>query len=56
VYVVDAQGQARLRQVRLGRRSGEQVEVLTGLAGGETLLAQPHLAGALRDNPKGAQR
>lgn len=35
VYVVDANGRAQLRQVRLGRDSGDGVEVAAGLAPGE---------------------
>ncbi|MCC6194846.1 MAG: efflux RND transporter periplasmic adaptor subunit [Burkholderiales bacterium] len=35
VYVVDASGRARLRQVRLGRDTGHGVEVAAGLAPGE---------------------
>ena len=41
VYVVDAQGQARLRQVRLGRATGERVELLSGVAKGEKVAADP---------------
>ena len=48
VYVLDAQGQPRLRQVRLGQVSGERVEVLSGLRKGEKVAAEPQLAGAAR--------
>jgi len=41
VYVVDAQGQPRLRQVRLGRATGDRVEVLSGVSKGEQVLADP---------------
>lgn len=41
VYVVDAQGRAQLRQVRLGREAGEQIEVLAGLSGGERVALDP---------------
>ena len=41
VYVVDAQGRPALRQVRLGRRLGGDVEVLAGLAAGERIAADP---------------
>lgn len=41
VYVVNAQGQAQLRQVRLGRAEGEQIEVLAGLAAGEKVALDP---------------
>jgi RND family efflux transporter MFP subunit len=46
-YVVDAQGKPRLRQVRLGRTSGEQVEVLTGLRPGDKVAADPQAAAAV---------
>ena len=41
VYVVGEDGQARLRQVRLGRRLGEEFEVLSGLSAGERIAADP---------------
>lgn len=41
VYVVDEGGQVRLRQVRLGRRLGDEFEVLAGLAAGERIAADP---------------
>ena len=41
VYVVDAGGRAQLRQVRLGRVSGDRVEVLSGLAAGDRIAADP---------------
>ena len=44
VYVVDAQGQPRLRQVRLGRATGDRVEVLSGVSKGEQVLADPKAA------------
>lgn len=37
VYVVDASGRAQLRQVRLGRESGDSVEVASGLAPGDRI-------------------
>ena len=37
VYVID-QGRARSRLVKLGEQRGDQVEVLTGLAGGERIV------------------
>ncbi|HRQ64002.1 MAG TPA: efflux RND transporter periplasmic adaptor subunit [Xanthomonadaceae bacterium] len=40
VYVVDGRRVA-LRQLRLGHRFGDQVEVLAGLAEGETIAADP---------------
>ncbi|HEX4005042.1 MAG TPA: efflux RND transporter periplasmic adaptor subunit [Acidobacteriaceae bacterium] len=41
VYDLDANGVAQLRYVTLGNRRGERVEVLSGLAAGETLVNQP---------------
>jgi hypothetical protein len=41
LYVLDAKGQPLLRQVRLGRTEGHQVEVLTGLAPGERVVNEP---------------
>lgn len=48
VYVIDTQGKASLRQVRLGQTSGERVEVLSGLRAGDKVAAEPQLAGAVR--------
>jgi len=41
VYVLDAQGRPRLRQVRLGGATGELVEVLSGVRKGEQVAADP---------------
>jgi len=41
VYVVSPEGQVRLRQVRLGRQLGEEIEVLAGLVAGERVAADP---------------
>ncbi len=41
VYVLDAQGRPQLRQVKLGRIQGENVEVFAGLQLGETLAENP---------------
>ena len=41
VYVVDASGRAQLRQVRLGRVSGDRVEVFSGLVAGDRIAADP---------------
>jgi multidrug efflux pump subunit AcrA (membrane-fusion protein) len=41
VYVLDAQGKPRLRQVRLGRTAGQTVEVLSGVTVGEQVLSEP---------------
>jgi multidrug efflux system membrane fusion protein len=42
--VLDAQGRALLRQVRLGRSDGDRVEILSGLAAGERVAADPQAA------------
>lgn len=41
VYVLDAEQIAGLHYVTLGRTSGQQVEILSGLDGGEKLVAAP---------------
>jgi RND family efflux transporter MFP subunit len=41
VYFIDANGRAQLRQVRLGRESGDAVEVLAGLQPGDRIAADP---------------
>lgn len=41
VYVVTDKGEVRLRQVRLGRSSGPQTEVLSGLQPGEKVAVDP---------------
>lgn len=41
VYVVDAQGNPQLRQVRLGRQQGDNVEVFAGLQSGEKVALDP---------------
>jgi RND family efflux transporter MFP subunit len=41
VYVVDAQGIARLRIVTLGRSFGEVVEILSGLSDGDRIVTDP---------------
>jgi RND family efflux transporter MFP subunit len=46
VYVLDAQGHAQLRQVRVGEKAGEGlVEVLAGLDVGERVTIEPVRAG-----------
>ncbi|MGB5586288.1 MAG: HlyD family efflux transporter periplasmic adaptor subunit [Gammaproteobacteria bacterium] len=40
VYIFD-DGQARLRQIGVGRRSGLEVQVLTGLESGQTVIVHP---------------
>ena len=51
VYVVDAANRVALRQVRLGHRFGDRVEVLAGLKAGDRIAADPlaalaHITGA----------
>lgn len=41
VYVAGSDGQVRLRQVRVGRQSGDEIEVLSGLRPDEHVLRQP---------------
>lgn len=48
LYVIDSRGKPLLRQVRVGRSDGDQVEVLTGLAVGETVAADPQAAARIR--------
>lgn len=45
VYVMDAQGKPRLRQVRLGRTTGQTVEVLSGVSAGEQVVTEPSSLG-----------
>jgi RND family efflux transporter MFP subunit len=51
VYVVAADGRVTLRQVRLGRAGGNQVEVLAGLAVGEMVALDPVAAGRKARQP-----
>lgn len=44
LYVLDAQGRPLLRQVRLGRSAGDQIEVLAGLAAGERVASDAQAA------------
>jgi len=41
VYALDADGVAQLRYITLGNRHGDEVEVLSGVAAGETLVNHP---------------
>jgi len=53
VYVVDENGTARLRQIRLGETSGEnEIEVLVGLNPGESVALDPIRAGMAVAQPK----
>jgi multidrug efflux pump subunit AcrA (membrane-fusion protein) len=48
VYVVSAEGRPVLRQVRLGRIEGDQVEILSGLMPGERVASDPQAAARVR--------
>jgi len=48
VYVLGADGKPVLRQVRLGRSQGDQVEVLAGLMAGERVVTTPQAAARVR--------
>jgi RND family efflux transporter MFP subunit len=48
LYVLDPSGKPVLRQVRLGRIDGDQVEVLSGLMPGERVVADPQAAARVR--------
>ena len=45
VYVVDRNERVRLRQVRVGNRFDDRIEVLAGLAEGERIALDPVAAG-----------
>ena len=48
VYVLNGQGRALLRQVRLGRSDGDKVEILSGLKAGEPVVTEPQAAARAR--------
>jgi len=48
VYVIGTDGRPLLRQVRLGPVTGDQVEVLSGLAAGERVALDPQAAARVR--------
>ena len=48
LYVLSSSNQPLLRQVRLGRSSGDKVEVLSGLSDGERIVTEPQLAARVR--------
>jgi RND family efflux transporter MFP subunit len=50
VFVVDSDGRARLRWVRVGRVIADRIEVVSGLDEGETVVV--HAGGRLRDGQK----
>ena len=41
VYVLDANGQVKLRQIRLGKTVGDRIEVLAGLKAGDQIALDP---------------
>ena len=47
VYVVNPEGKAQLRQVRLGREADGQIEILAGVAAGERVALEPQAAARL---------
>jgi RND family efflux transporter MFP subunit len=58
VYALDSDGIAQLRYVTLGNRHGDEVEILSGLAAGESLVDKPgdrDLAGRRIEPANGAQ-
>ncbi|MFI4891085.1 MAG: efflux RND transporter periplasmic adaptor subunit [Steroidobacterales bacterium] len=46
VYVIDSHGQVSLRYVRPGHRFGDRLEILSGLAAGESIALDPVAASA----------
>lgn len=48
LYVLDAAGRPLLRQVRVGRTVGENVEILSGLTAGERVVTDPAAAARVR--------
>jgi len=53
VYVVDAKGRAQLRQVRLGQRRGDNIEILAGVSEGERIALDPLVALRATSTQKG---
>ena len=51
LYVLDPAGKPVLRQVRLGRTEGDQVQVLSGLMAGERVVADPQTAARALPHP-----
>jgi RND family efflux transporter MFP subunit len=47
LYVMSAAGQPLLRQVRVGRSDGDQIEILSGLMAGERVVTDPQAAARL---------
>lgn len=50
VYIVDAQGRALLRQVRIGAAAGDRIEVLSGVTAGEQVALDPQAAARSRQD------
>ncbi len=48
LYVIDPSGRPVLRQVRLGRTVGDNVEILTGVTAGERVAIDPQAAARVR--------
>lgn len=48
LYVISADGRPLLRQVRLGRATGDNIEVLSGLSAGERIALDPQAAARVR--------
>ena len=48
LYVIGADGRPALRQVRLGRASGDDIEVLAGVSAGERVALDPQAAARVR--------
>ena len=48
VYVVNQQGKPQLRQVRLGRKQGDNIQVLAGLRAGDVVALDPIAAANLK--------
>lgn len=48
VYVVGADGRPLLRQVRIGRASGDAIEILSGVSQGERVALDPQAAARIR--------
>lgn len=48
VYVVDAQGHAQLRQVRVGEIAGDKMEILAGISAQERVALDPQIAARAR--------
>jgi multidrug efflux pump subunit AcrA (membrane-fusion protein) len=48
VYVVNKEGKPQLRQVRLGRKQGDNIQVLAGLQAGDVVALNPIAAANLK--------